>query len=114
MEEQGVEQLAGLGATVAVGEHVAEASERVTHLGEPQLADVARHGRLRDVAAGAAERVEQLRLRTEPPAFDQARDELLALGLRELAVGVHRPSIPDRRLGRHTFRSNRLRQRHER
>ena len=88
-----VERLARVDPPLAVRQHVAQPAERVARLVEAELADVARDGRLGDAAAGALERVEQLLLSAEPHALDQARDEPLALGLRQLALGLHKTSI---------------------
>ena len=68
---------------------VALPAERVRLLLEPELPDVARNGRLRDAAARGGERVEQLLLRPELPAPNEAQHELLAVDLREAALGVH-------------------------
>ena len=82
--EQAVEDLARVDPPLAVRQHVAEPSERVARLLEAELADVPRDRRLRDRAAGALERVEQLLLGAEPLALDEARHETLPLGLRQL------------------------------
>ena len=82
--EQAVEDLARVDPALAVRQHVAQPSERVARLLEAELADVPRDGRLRDRAAGGLERVEQLLLRAEPLALDEARDETLPLRLRQL------------------------------
>jgi len=78
------QRLARIDAALAVREHVTEPAKRVARLHERELADVAGHGRLRPLTAGALEGVEQLLLRPEPHPLDEARDELLALGLRQL------------------------------
>jgi hypothetical protein len=67
----------GIGRPAAVGERVARPSERIVCLLEPERADVPRDGRLRDAAPGAFERRQQLELRPDSPARDDARDQPL-------------------------------------
>jgi hypothetical protein len=61
-------------------------------LDEAELADVARDGRLRDATADARECDLQLMLRPEPHPLDEARDESLPFGLRQV-FGLHKNSI---------------------
>src|SRR5579884_1803425 len=81
---------------------VTRAAESVVRLLEAELADVARDGRLRHRAAGGGERGEELVLRPDPLARDDAADQTLSLGFREHARALHSPSIvirPTRQVG---------------
>ena len=60
---------------------------------EPELPEVARDRGLRDAAAGVRERREQLELRADPLAGDDARDQPLALRLPEHALALHTPAL---------------------
>src|SRR5437899_7266477 len=84
--EQRVERVPRIGTGAAVRQDIAVPAERVACLLEAELPNVARDRRLRDGAAGALERLEQLLLRAEPHALDEARNEPLAVALRELTV----------------------------
>ena len=74
-------------------EHVARPAERVVRLLEPELPEVARDGRLRDAAARVGERGEELELRADPLAGDDARDQPLALRFPEHALALHTPAL---------------------
>ena len=63
LAQQRLERVARVGALLAVRQDVAHAAERIVRLDEAELADVARDRRLRDAAARARERDQQLLLR---------------------------------------------------
>ena len=89
LAKQRVEGVARLEHPPMAGYDVPLAPKEVAGLDEPELADVARDRRLRDDAAGRSQRVQELLLRSEPQAIDEADDEPLALGLRELTIRMH-------------------------
>src|SRR5215210_5591143 len=62
--------------------HVPRAAERVVRLLEPELAEVARDRRLRDVTARLGESAEELELAADAFAGHDARDQPLPLRLR--------------------------------
>src|SRR2546428_229372 len=80
---------ARVGAAAALRQDVARAAQRVAGLLEPELADVAGDRRLGDPAARRRQGVEQLELRADAAARDDAADEPLALLLAE------RPTVDD-------------------
>jgi hypothetical protein len=89
LREHRSERLARASTASAPRQHVARPPEHVQGLLEPELADVARDRRLRDLTAGFPERSLQLVLAADPPATDDARDQALALVLRKLPTPVH-------------------------
>ena len=60
---------------------------------QPELSDVSRHGRLRDHAAGAGERVQELELRANPLPGDDAFDQPMPLGLAQLHISSIRMQV---------------------
>jgi len=78
-----------------VGQDVAWASERVVTLLETELAEVARHRRLRHATPGLRECVSQLELRADALARHDAPDQALSLELpeRELLVRPSRAAL---------------------
>ena len=81
--------LLGVLGPLARAEHVLGAAEVRAHLLQVELADVARHGRLRDLAAERAERVHQLALRGDLALLDDRLDEPLTFGLAHRRALVH-------------------------
>src|SRR5258705_13488336 len=65
LRQQRGERVARIGTRAPVRQHIAVPAERVARLLEAQLPDVARDRCLRDAAAGALKRLEQLLLRAE-------------------------------------------------
>ncbi len=92
--EQRIERLARVGAALAVREDVAQRPEGIAGLLEPELANVARDGRLGHNAPDARQGGDQLLLRPDPQPLDEARDELLTVGLAQLVLRLHGLSIP--------------------
>ena len=74
-------RLLGVLGPLARAEHVLGAPQVRAHLLQVELADVARDGRLRDLAAEGAERAHELALGGDLALLDDRLDEPLALGL---------------------------------
>src|SRR3954452_3279691 len=92
--EDGTEGVLGRRAPPPLRRHVAGPPELVVHLLEPQLANIPRHRRLRHVAARSCERLHELELGADALAHHRARDQLLAIRLRErLRLHGHGRSI---------------------
>src|SRR5262249_39580457 len=89
LAEHGVQRLFRIGSPNGLRQHVPGPPELVMRLLEPELTDVARDRRLCDSAAGLAERIEQLELRADALAGDDALDQAVPLGLSQL----HKTSI---------------------
>ena len=78
-ERHAAEARAEVARPRVLGRGVDEPAGGVAHLHEPELADVARHGRLHDVVAGGAQRVGELGLGRDALLADEAQDRALAL-----------------------------------
>jgi hypothetical protein len=91
-EDRG-ERLARIASPGRLRRDVARPAERIVHLLEAELADVAGRGRLGHAAAFGGERVDQLELRPDPLSRHEAQHEPLAFCLAEPARLLHRPSI---------------------
>ena len=88
-----VQQLGRIRAADDMREHVARTTQGIVGLLQPELSDVPRDGRLRDDAAGAGERVQELELRADPLPGDDAFDQPMPLRLAQLHISSIRMQV---------------------
>lgn len=93
LREHRGERLTWASPASAPRQHVPRPAEHVQGLLEPELADVARDRRLRDLTASSPKRSLQLVLASDPPSTDDARNQTLALALRKLPKPLHAARI---------------------
>src|SRR6266540_1710712 len=99
LAEDGREGFTGIPAPRAPRNGEARLAQRIANLLYPELPEIARDGRLRDLAAKAGERGLELVLRSDRAARDQGDDQPLPLGLRHilhsLSISI-RPTFSER------------------
>jgi hypothetical protein len=93
LRQNRIQRVARVAPAPPLRQNVARPAEHVAGLFEPELAEVPRDRRLRDLAAGAPERALQLVLAPNSTTSDYAGDQSLPLGLRELPKLLHTARI---------------------